>query len=149
MKRALHSILFGVIFLAALGGNVPAAHAGSCSLTRVAGRYGYTTSGSIPSLGPFAAVGAVSLEASGNFSGTQTTSINGAILEETVSGTYTVNADCTGTVLVNVYHNGVLARTTNLSVVFVNNQREFRAIFLTPGTVLTLQGRKTFTDDDD
>jgi hypothetical protein len=139
----------GIILLAALASAASTANARSCSLAGVAGRYGYTTSGSIPALGPFAAVGAVNLEASGNFSGGQTTSINGALVAETVSGTYTVNPDCTGAVVVNVYHNGVLARTTNLSIVFTNNQREFRAIFMTSGTVLTLQGRKTFTEDDD
>lgn len=149
MKRALHSLLFGAISLAFLVGITPTAQARSCSLTGVAGKYGYTTSGSIPTLGPFAAVGTVTLEPSGNFAGTQMTSINGALVAETVSGSYTVNADCTGTAIVNVFHGGVLARTTNLNVVFDNNQRELRAIFLTAGTVLTIDGRKMFNEDED
>jgi hypothetical protein len=106
MKRALHSVLYGAIFLVALAEITPAAQGRSCSLANVAGRYGYTTSGSIPTLGAFAAVGAVTLEPSGNFSGTQTTSINGAVVAETVSGTYTVSADCTGAAIVNVFHGG-------------------------------------------
>jgi hypothetical protein len=149
MKRAFHSMLFGAIFLAGLAGIAPAAQAGSCSLQGVSGRYGYTTSGSIPTLGAVAAVGHITLEASGNLTGAQTASFNGAIVPETLSGTYTVNADCTGTATINVFHGGVLARTTNLNVVYDNNQRELRAIFLTAGTVLTVQGRKIFFEEED
>jgi hypothetical protein len=148
MKRTIHSMLFGAIFLTALAGLAPAANARSCSMEGVAGRYGYTTTGTIPSLGAVAAVGHVTLEANGNLTGAQTASFNGAIVPETLSGTYTVNADCTGTATVNVYHGGVLARTTNIATVFDNNEREFRAIFLTSGTVLTIQGKRLFSDED-
>jgi hypothetical protein len=121
----------------------------SCSLRGVAGSYGYTTNGTIPTLGGVAAVGRISLEEDGNMTGTQTSSFNGAIVQETLSGTYTVNAHCTGTATVNVYHSGVLARTTSLDVVWDNHQRELRAIFLTAGTVLTINGRKIFNEEDD
>lgn len=121
----------------------------SCSLGGVAGGYGYTTSGTISTLGPVAAVGHISLDEDGNLIGAQTASFNGAIVQETLSGTYSVNADCTGTATVNVYHSGVLARTTNLAVVWDNHQRDLRAIFLTAGTVLTINGRKIFGEEDD
>ncbi len=149
MKRAFHSALFGAIFLAALAGIAPAAQARSCSLQGVSGRYGYTTTGTIPTLGAVAALGHVTLDASGNLTGAQTASFNGAIVPETLSGTYTVNADCTGTATVNVFHGGVLARTTNLNVIFDDNERELRAIFMTPGTVLTVQGKRLFPDEED
>jgi hypothetical protein len=148
MKRSIFSAICGAIFLAALAGIAPAAQARSCSLQGVAGRYGYTTTGTIPTLGAVAGVGHVTLDASGNLTGAQTVSFNGAIVPETLSGTYTVNADCTGTATINVYHGDVLARTTNINLVYVHEQREFRAIFLTPGTVLTVNGRKTFSDED-
>jgi hypothetical protein len=148
MKRALYSMLFGVIFLAALGWNAPVAQAGSCSLARVAGRYGYTTSGSIPTLGPFAAVGHVTFDSSGHFDGAQTTSFAGTIFDETVSGTFTVNSDCTGTAVVNVYHSGVLFRTTNLDIVWVSNRNEIRAIFRTAGTAITVEAKRIFSEDD-
>jgi hypothetical protein len=148
MKRSIFSAICGAIFLAALAGIAPAAQARSCSLQGVAGRYGYTTTGTIPTLGAVAGVGHVTLDASGNLTGAQTVSFNGAIVPETLSGTYTVNADCTGTATINVYHGGVLARTTNINLVYVHEQREFRAIFLTPGTALTVNGRKTFSDED-
>ena len=149
MKRTFHSMLVGAIFLAALEGITPAAQAGSCSLQGVSGRYGYTTSGTIPTLGAVAGVGHITLEARGNLTGAQTVSFNGAIVPETLSGTYTVDADCTGTATVNVFHGGVLARTTNLNVIFDNNQKELRAIFLTAGTVLTVNGRKMFFEEED
>jgi hypothetical protein len=149
MKLNMERTFFGIIFLAALLGTSPAAHARSCSLQGVSGSYGYTTSGSIPTLGAVAAVGHISLDASGNLTGAQTASFNGAIVPETLSGNYTVNADCTGTATVNVYHGGVLARTTNLSVVWDSNQRELRAIFLTSGTALTVQGRKMFREEEE
>ncbi len=149
MKRSLTRTLLGLTLLTVLFGFAPEAQARSCKVSGVAGTYGYTTSGTIPTIGGVAAVGHISLDASGNLTGAQTASSNGAIVPETLSGTYTVNADCTGTATVNVYHSGVLARTTNIDVVFENNQRELRAIFLTAGTVLTVHGKKTFYDDED
>jgi hypothetical protein len=149
MKRAFHSMLFGAIFVAALAGIAPAAQARSCSLQGVSGRYGYTTTGTIPTLGAVAALGHVTLDAIGNLTGAQTASFNGAIVPETLSGTYTVNVDCTGTATVNVFHGGVLARTTNLNLIFDDNERELRAIFATAGTVLTVQGKRLFSDDED
>ncbi len=149
MKRELIRTSLGLILFTTLFGIVPEAQARSCKLSGVAGTYGYTTSGTIPTLGALAAVGLITLDASGNLTGAQTTSFNGAIVQETLSGTYTVNADCTGTATVNVYHSGVLVRTTSINVVFANNQRDLRAIFLTAGTVLTVNGKKTFHDDEE
>ena len=149
MKPSLIRIALGVFLLIALLGITNTAHASSCRLSGVAGTYGYTTSGSIPTIGAVASVGRIVLDASGNLTGSQTSSFNGTIVHETLSGTYTVNADCTGTATVNVYHSGVLARTTNLEVIFENEQRELRAIFMTAGTVLTVNGKKTFHNDED
>jgi hypothetical protein len=151
MQRSTLCKFFKASVLTMLIGSPAFAHgrSQSCSLRGVAGSYGYTTSGTIPTLGGVAAVGRISLDDDGNLSGAQTTSFNGAIVQETLSGTYSVNADCTGTATVNVYHSGVLARTTNLEVVWDNSQRELRAIFLTAGTVLTINGRKIFREEDD
>ena len=148
MKLNLARTTLGLILFASLVAVAPTAQARSCSLRGVSGRYGYTTAGAIPTLGPVAAVGQVTLDASGNLTGAQTASFNGAIVPETISGTYTVNSDCTGTATVNVYHGGVLARTTNLAVIFDDNERELRAIFMTSGTVLTLQGKRLFSDEE-
>ena len=148
MKINVIRITLGTILLTALTGMVSAANAHSCSFTKVAGNYGFTTSGSIPTLGPFAAVGHVAFDSSGHFEGAQTTSLAGSIFDETVSGTFTVNSDCTGTAIVNVYHAGVLFRTTNLDLVWVSNRNEIRAIFRTVGTAIAIEAKRVFTEDD-
>ena len=144
MKRTMVRTTVGIICFLALAGMPTTATAHSCSLASVAREYGYTSNGTIvsPPVGPFATVGHVTFTGSGTFSGAQTTSIAGNFFDETVSGTYPVNHDCTGTATISVYHGGVLARTTNLNVVYVNEQRELRATFLTAGTALTVNGRK-------
>jgi hypothetical protein len=51
-------------------------------------------------VGLFTAVGHVTFTETGTFSGAQTTSIAGNLVEETVQGTYAVNPDCTGSATV-------------------------------------------------
>jgi len=148
MKLAAVRTPLAIILFAVLVGTVSIASASSCSLARVAGSYGYTTNGAIPTLGPFAAVGHVIFDSSGHFDGAQTTSFAGTIFDETVSGTFTVNSDCTGTAVVNVYHSGVLFRTTNLDLVWVGNRNEIRAIFRTAGTAITIEAKRIFSEDD-
>jgi hypothetical protein len=145
------SLVKGMILLSALFAFARAAEATQCRMSDVAGKYGYTSSGTVvnPALGPFATVGHVTLTDTGTFSGTQTTSIGGNLFDETVDGTFTVNPDCTGTAAVNVYHGGTLARTSGLNMVWDNHEKEFRAIFLTVGAVITISGRKMFAEEED
>jgi ABC-type transporter lipoprotein component MlaA len=151
MKRTMVRTTVGIICFLALAGMATTATAHSCSLASVAGEYGYTSNGTIvsPPVGPFAAVGHVAFTASGTFSGAQTTSIAGNFFDETVSGTYSVNRDCTGTAVVNVYHGATLARTTNLNLVWDDNQKEIRAIFLTPGTAITINAKKVLREEQE
>jgi len=65
----------------------------------------------------------------GNVLGSQTASINGHVVPETIKGTITVHPDCTATATVNVFEGTTLVRTTVLRAVFVANQTEFRVIF--------------------
>lgn len=125
-------------------------HESSCSLQNVAGSYGYTSSGTIinPAVGPFAAVGKIAFSPSGTFNGVQTTSVAGNFFNEKISGTFSVNSDCTAAATVNVYDGAVLARTTNLSIVFDDDRKGARAIFLTTGTVITVSARRIFGDGD-
>ena len=121
-----------------------------CTLSGVAGEYGYTSSGTIaaPPVGPFGTVGRVTLTDSGTFSGAQTTSIAGNIFEETVQGTYTVNSDCTGAAIVYIYHGPTLARTTELRLVWDEDEQEMRAI-PTSDTAISLAARKELPDEED
>jgi len=54
--------------------------------------------------------------------------VGGGYADETFTGTYTVNADCTGTTTLQFFESGNLVRTSVLSIVFDNNQREIRMV---------------------
>jgi len=55
-------------------------------------------------------------------------------LAETYSGTYTVNADCTGDFTVVVQPD---TRTSSVHLVWTDNAKGVSAVFTTPGFVLT------------
>ena len=61
------------------------------------GTYMSRGTGTIVGVGPVAAVGWIAYDGKGNLINTFTVSVNGVISREvTVTGTYTVNPDCTG-----------------------------------------------------
>lgn len=130
-RNIVRTIAFATIVLGAAG-VVSAEDRGICSYSRVAGEWGYTDTGTLilpTGPVPFAMVGRYTLDADGNFSGTQTSSRGGITSEDTINGTATVNADCTGTFTVNVYdQSGHLLRTAVWALVYVDSAREVRAI---------------------
>jgi hypothetical protein len=160
MKLNMTRILFGVIFFAALIGTPASAQARSCSLTDSAGNYGFTLTG-VVILGtapvPIAAIGRATLDAAGNVSGTESRSVGGGFADETFTGTYAVNPDCTGTTTLNFYESGQLVRTSGLSIIFDNNEREIRmvqkSLQLPNGAslpvVITVEARRIFIQDGD
>jgi hypothetical protein len=127
---------------------------GTCSSARLAGAWGYTYTGALilpTGAVPAGSVGRFTVDAAGNLSGTQTSSVGGSVGEDTIAGSVAVNSDCTGTATVRIYSSsGTLLRTAVLALVFVDNAREFRAIFqslvLANGTnvpaVMTMDGKK-------
>ena len=129
---------------------------GACSNAVVAGRWGYTYTGTLilpTGAVPLAAVGRYTLDADGNLAGTQARSVGGSIGVETLKGTATVNSDGTSTLTVRVYdQSGNLVRTGVLALVYVDKAREVRAIFtslvLPDGTslptVITVNAKKLF-----
>jgi hypothetical protein len=102
-------------------------------------------------------VGTYIQDTKGNFAASQNRSVGGAFAQETVTGTVTVNRDCTGTLNANVYQSGQLVRTAVIDLVFDNNRRHLRAIFqsasLPDGTnlpvVITIDGMRLSTGHDD
>ena len=135
----------------ALAGLAQAAQAGECSLPGVSEKYGYTSAGSIvsPPVGAFAAVGHVTLTRTGTFTGAQTTSVAGNLFDETISGTFEVNRDCTGSATVYVYRGTTLVRTSVIKTVWDDHQRKLRSIFPTAGTAITIVGHKMFGADQE
>jgi hypothetical protein len=150
MKRKVWSMFLAVLGISTLASLAPVANAHSCSAENVAGTYAYTSSGTIvnPAVGPFAAVGNITFAGSGSLTGAQTTSIAGDFFDETISGSFSVNSDCTATATVNVYHGTTLARATNLNIVFDDNRKSARGIFLTAGTVITVSARRISSDQE-
>jgi hypothetical protein len=72
---------------------------GQCPLLNATlrGTYMVTGTGTIVSVGPVSAVGTITYDGKGNSVNTFTVSVNGAISKGvTVTGPYTVNRDCTG-----------------------------------------------------
>lgn len=152
MKTAKFAMLIMLSLFAVTSGARAA-----CTKRTGAGRWGFSTNGSIPAIGPVAATGVFTQDQSGNITGTQTRSLNGDIADETFTGTATVNSDCTGTDTIQVYQNGVLVRTTSLHVVYDDNGREARAVFtslvLPDGTslpsIITTEARRLFPSESE
>ncbi len=103
-----------------------------CTMAGRAGDYGITWSGTmfLPT-GPItaAAVGRVTLDDAGNVSGTQTVSKAGVIVNLKISGIYTVNPDCTGTMSVSVYdQSGALSSKVTWATMSAGDMTENYAI---------------------
>jgi hypothetical protein len=149
MKLAFARITLEFTLGAALLTLAQLAQAHQCTLSDAAGRYGYTSTGTIVTqpVGPFTAVGHVTFTESGTFTGAQTTSIAGNLVDETIQGTFTVNPDCTGSMTASVFHGTTLVRTSQIKLVWDIHQNEARGIFLTPGTNINIQGRKMTEED--
>lgn len=148
-----------VLFIAVATPNAWAGEHKHCSYRSVAGKYGFTLTGVVilpTGPVPIAAVGRAVLDAAGNTSGTESRSVGGGFADETFTGAYTVNPDCTGTTTINFYESGQLARTSVLSLVFDNNEREIRmvqkSLQLPSGAllpvVITVEARKIFTEEE-
>ena len=155
MKRKISLTTLAMIFFACVS-LAPAARAQACSLALTAGKWGFTTNGTVVGIGTRVSVGILTFDAAGNvLNGKVTASLNGSITNETASGTYTVNPDCTGTGTFDIFDQvGNKVLTIAAAFVFDDNVRKFRAIFtsavLPNGTplaiVITADGRKLFPE---
>lgn len=131
----------------------------SCSTARAAGDWGFTLSGAIllPT-GPVPVAGVVraSIDTDGNVTtATEARNVGGGFANETLTASWTVESDCTGTLTVNAFESGGLVRISVLSLVFVDNMREVllvqQSLTQQPGgavlpVVITANGKRVFTD---
>jgi hypothetical protein len=104
----------------------------ACSTASTVGNWAYTYTGTIFTPGgpaPAASVGHFRQDAGGNISGSQTRSVAGQSGVEDISGTVSVNADCTASATISVYVNGQLQRTAELALVYDSSGNHMRAIF--------------------
>jgi hypothetical protein len=124
------SLVLGVLTMAIL---MPfQANAVSCSNASIAGEWAYTYTGTIFTTGgplPLASVGHFTQDHEGNLIGSQNRSVAGQSGVEDITGTVSVNKDCTASATVEVFVNGVKQRTAVLAGVYTNNGKHIREIF--------------------
>ena len=103
-----------------------------CSDRTLHGNYGSTAEGAIlPAPGvslPFRSVGMTRFDGRGNLAFLEHTVINGVSVDATwtaSTGTYSVNPDCTGTMVLNTVNSPV---PLHLHIVVVNSGKEMRSV---------------------
>jgi hypothetical protein len=138
----------------------PAVYAApTCSNAKAAGTWEFSLDGVllVPNPVPGAAAGRVSIDTAGNISGTEARNVGGGFAYETLTGSLTVNSDCTGSFTANIYESGVLVRTSVVAVVFYDNLTKIRGVqqslTLPDGTpipiVISLEANRLFPDNGD
>jgi len=105
----------------------------TCGLTGKKATFAANLSGTDNGVGPVAGVAQVILDGKGNISGTETYSLNGTIGTASLSGTYTENANCTGTAQITTQGVG----TGNFNFVIVNGGKEFLLIQTDNNTIVS------------
>jgi hypothetical protein len=146
-----------VVFATVFGlGMVPKARAGeneACSNATLHGSFGYTSTGTLldtyvpsPFAGPFAEVGKQTFDGNGHTYATATLSANGNISKVTIEGTYAVNADCTGSMTLNVSFSDGSEATVHADLVIDDGGAELRAIVTEAGVVESRVYRKQFRE---
>jgi len=125
---------FFTAVLLSLSGSTPTAEAShGCDLRDVQGRYSYTVNGTNVGAGLVAAVGLVSADGQGHLTASDTVSANGLIIHRSITGTYAVNPECTGTAA----FTDNFGQTTHLDFALANRGAEFQFIQSDPNTVTT------------
>jgi hypothetical protein len=133
---------------------LPAAQADDgCSTAKAAGDWGLTLTGTLllpTGPVPGGAIARLTADRDGNITATEARSVGGGYADETATGNWTVNSDCTGSFTASIYESGQLVRTSVLSIVFDDNFKQVRmvqkSLTLPDGTkvpvVITLEGTK-------
>lgn len=109
---AMAAIAISVTSVKYAASTLPVVHAqevvGGCSLASLKGSYALDRQGTLvtsilglPAPVPWGEVAFENFDGAGSFSGKATVNAGGAVVSGTVTGTYTVNNDCTGTKTVN------------------------------------------------
>lgn len=119
-----------------------------CSNATLQGTFAYTSTGTItspPSIaGPIAEVGTQTFDGKGGTTGTAWLAETGQL---SITGTYTVNPDCTGTFTLQVTFpasTGVGVVPVDVYFVIDNGGNEFQAIETDDGFVITRIGRRLY-----
>jgi len=143
MKRTLGAVMLLILSATV----VPSAYADSgCSDATITGKYGFNLSGFTvpgkPTKGhevPWAATGILAFDEAGNVSASYAAVINGTSFKnQTTSGTYTVNSDCTGSLS---FTSGDDAGGT-FNLVIIGDGTEILALSTEKGSTATVDIKK-------
>ena len=141
-NRWFRTSLIVATFLGFTVAAVPGAFAKGCSNASVKGSYGFLFNGTIlggPFAGPATIVGIAKFDGAGNWTRTEIANVNGQPLpSETVTATYSINEDCTGSTSDAQGHSSFL--------VLVNNGKEILSEGTDRGSVATITLKKQFSD---
>src|SRR6267378_5254949 len=106
-----------------------------CTLATLKGTWGVTFDGTIVGFGPIAIVGVATFDGAGNWSRDERAVVNGNVLpRELITGTYTVNNNCTGTTSDSIGNSS--------EFVIVAHHKEMFAVGTKPGSVATITLKK-------
>lgn len=129
------------------------AHEG-CSLKTLNGSYGFGADGLVNPTGqpfvstsatiPIAVISAQAFDGAGNFSSSNTSNVGGFVFTSTGSGTYTVNADCTGSATSNLSNGEVI----HVSFVVIDNGRQILSVSADPGVISFARAIKIVNPQD-
>jgi hypothetical protein len=124
----------------------PAAKAADrgCTDATLKGAYSDQDTGTIVGLGPFAGVNVDSFDGKGKITISGWSSLNGSVSFGVLTGSYKVNADCTGTYT-------VTGGGTTVDAFFVisDDGNELRIVITDPGTVINCVAHKQFRERHD
>ena len=113
----------------------------ACTPAATHGTYSVTCSGFLsPAAGapqvPFSAIGTVTGDWGGKFTGTAKASLGGTMVDQTVSGTLVVSSDCTGSISYDQKINGQPAPKLNIIAHTLDDGKEVRGMSVDPGANL-------------
>jgi hypothetical protein len=109
-------------------------HSRSCSLASLHGTYGFSFNGTVAPFGPVAGQGTIVFTSAGNLSGSYNESVNGVLFQGKFTGSFNVNADCTGAgTVTGLSHTW----TVQMHLVVVDNGKEVLLLETDPGRVVS------------
>jgi hypothetical protein len=116
----------------------------ACSNATLHGSYAFSESATIVDIGPVAVVGVFQADGKGNLTATDTVSLNGVIMQESLNFTYQINPDCTGAA-----SSAPGQQMAHFNFVIVNRGEQVVGIHTDPGTTLILKAKQQFGKNAD
>jgi hypothetical protein len=154
MKRSTTADTFAIAAITAVAlGIAPTAKADNkgCSAITMKGTFAYTGKGTVTDpapadiQGPIVEVGTQTFDGNGGTTSTAMISAGGMLIPLTITGTYTVNPDCTGTMTLQV---APFNATVHVFFVIDDTETGFQAMETDPGDLITRTGRRQYPVGD-